>query len=114
MSVGSITLIFILIQLVLISQRRLLPGVMLLFAFILLVLYITGIIETAIQLFGAGNVSDNCQRYVTNNQITGVQVNTLAWLEQNNICEYLPYNERYGAVADCKQAIAGMPPSVSG
>ena len=83
---GSLTLIFIIVQLVLISQRRLLPGVMLLFAFIQLVLYITGIVETAIQLFGAGNVSDNCQLYVVDNPIQGVQVNTLAWLEQTNIC----------------------------
>lgn len=60
---------------------------MLLFAFILLVLYITGIIETAIQLFGNGNVSDNCQRLVMNNQVTGFQVNTLLWIEQYNICK---------------------------
>lgn len=84
---GALTLVFVFIELVMISQRRFLPGVALLGAFILLVLYITGIIETAIQLFGNGNVSNNCQTYVTNNEITGVQVNTLAWLEQNNICK---------------------------
>jgi hypothetical protein len=55
-------------------------------SFILLVLYLTGLIETAIELFGVGNVSDNCQRYVTNNQVSGVSATTLAWLEQNSIC----------------------------
>ena len=56
-------------------------------AFILLVLYLTGLIETAIQLFGVGNVSNNCHRYVDNNPISGVSVSTLAWLEQNSICK---------------------------
>jgi len=86
-TVGSLTLFFILIELILIAQNRLLPGVMMLGAFILLVLYLAGLIETAIQLFGAGNVSTNCQRYVTNNPISGVSASTLAWLEQNSICK---------------------------
>lgn len=68
---------------------KLLPSVMLLFSFILLVLYITGLIETGIQLFGPGNVSGNCQRYVDNNQAFGVSIETLAWLQQNNICGFL-------------------------
>jgi len=69
-----------------IAQKRLLPGVMMLGAFILLVLYLAGLIETAIQLFGVGDVSSNCQKYVNDNQISGVSATTLAWLEQNNIC----------------------------
>ena len=84
---GSLTIVFVFIQLILISQRPLLPGVMLLLSFILLVLYMAGLIETAIQLFGPGNVSDNCSTYVLNNPISGVSVNTLAWLEQDNICK---------------------------
>ncbi|KAF2237448.1 hypothetical protein EV356DRAFT_574233 [Viridothelium virens] len=86
-TVGALTIIFILILLLLIMQRRLLPGLVLLGAFILLVLYIVGAIETGIQLFGAGNVSSACQNSVVNNQSTGVSVNTLAWLEQNSICQ---------------------------
>lgn len=57
-------------------------------AFILLVLFLTGLIETAIQLFGAGNVSANCTRYVNNNKISGVSATTLAWLEQSSICKF--------------------------
>jgi hypothetical protein len=57
--------------------------------FILLVLYITGVVETAIQLFGpAGNVNSNCQLYVQHNKpIFGVNVQTLAWLQQNATCQ---------------------------
>jgi hypothetical protein len=69
-SVGSLTVLFVFLMLVLIWQRRLLPGVVMLGSFILLVLFITGVIETAIQLFGpAGNI------------------NTLAWLQQQSICQ---------------------------
>jgi hypothetical protein len=58
-------------------------------SFILLVLYITGLIETAILLFGSPtNVSGNCSKYVTNAQSHGPTVATLAWLEQSNICEF--------------------------
>ncbi|KAE9978243.1 hypothetical protein EG328_001569 [Venturia inaequalis] len=85
-TVGALTLFFIIIEFALVAQNRLLPGVMMLGAFILLVLFLTGLIETAIQLFGAGNVSENCQRYVNKNKIYGVSASTLAWLEQNSIC----------------------------
>jgi hypothetical protein len=86
-TVGALTLAFLLIEILLISQRRLLPGLMMLFAFTLFVLYLTGLIETAIMLFGTGNVNDNCQRYVNNNVIKGDFVETLAWLEQKDICK---------------------------
>jgi len=85
-TVGSITVTFIILELIMMSQGRLVPGAMMLAAFILLVLFITGLIETSIELFGTGNVSDNCSRYVTNNPVSGVSVSTLAWLEQNSIC----------------------------
>ncbi len=61
---------------------------MILLSFILLVLYLAGTIETSIQLFGSeGNVNGNCDRYVDNQKSTGPTLNTLAWLQQNNICE---------------------------
>jgi len=85
-TVGALTLTFLLIELIIAQQGRLLPGVMMLGSFILFVLFLTGLIETAIELFGAGNVSSNCQRYVDDNQISGISASTLAWLEQNSIC----------------------------
>ncbi|KAM0717592.1 hypothetical protein Q7P37_007444 [Cladosporium fusiforme] len=87
-SVGSLTVLFIWLMLVLIWQRRLLPGVVMLGSFILLVLYITGVIATAIQLFGPeGNINGNCQTYVFNNKQNQLNVNTLAWLQQQSICQ---------------------------
>jgi uncharacterized membrane protein len=86
-AVGAIAIIFIIIMLILIAQRRLLPGVMMLFSFILLVLFVTGIIGTAMQLFGGPNINNQCNTYVFNNKYTGPSVNTLAWLQQQNICQ---------------------------
>jgi len=85
-TVGTLTVIFIILEMIMIAQRRLLPGVMMLASFILFVLYLTGLIETATQLFGAGQVSANCRAYVSDNQVSGLSLDTLAWLQQNNIC----------------------------
>lgn len=88
-TVGSLTVFFIIIEMIIAAQGRLLPGFMMLGAFILLVLFMTGMIQTAILLFGAsGGVASNCQRYVANAQISGPSANTLAWLQQNNICKW--------------------------
>ena len=90
-AVGALAIIFILIMLILIAQRRLLPGVMMLFSFILLVLFVTGIIGTAMQLFGGPNINNQCNTYVFSNRQTGAgqnSLNTLAWLQQQNICEF--------------------------
>ena len=83
---ASLTLLFLLLILILASRRQLIPGIILLGSFILFVLWLTALIETAIQLYGAGNVNGNCQLYVSNQVYEGVSVETLAWLTQNNIC----------------------------
>lgn len=77
-------------MLILIAQRRLLPGVVMLFSFILLVLFIAGIIGTALNLFAGPNISNQCNTYVNNlsSQTYGSSIETLAWLQQNNICEF--------------------------
>jgi len=87
-TLGAITLAFIVLMLWLISARTLLPGVVLIGSFILFVLWLTGLIELAIQFFGSGSgVSSNCATYVTGMPTTGVSVGTLAWLEQRMICQ---------------------------
>jgi hypothetical protein len=87
-AVGALTILFILGMLGLIVQRRLLPGVLMIGSFILLVLYLTGLIETAIQLFGpAGDINSKCQTYVFSMPSTGLSIDTLGWLEQNSICQ---------------------------
>lgn len=86
-TVGALTIICILIMLILIAQRRLLPGVMMLASFILFVLFVTGIIGTALQLFSGPNINQLCQTYVNNQRPRDQNVITLAWLQQQNICK---------------------------
>lgn len=86
-TVGALTIIFILIELVLIAQRRLLPGIVMLFSFMLLVLFLAGVIGTGIQLFGGNNLNNQCNAYVYNQRQYGPTGNTLAWLQQQSICQ---------------------------
>lgn len=80
---------FIFLVLVLASRHFLLPGIIIIGSFILGVLWLTGLIETSLQLYGVvGNVNDNCQIYVTENKSWGNNINTLAWLTQSTICEF--------------------------
>ena len=66
----------------------LLPGIVIIGSFILFVLWLAGLVETAIMDFGqGGNVNGNCGTYITGMPFTGVSLDTLAWLEQQNICE---------------------------
>lgn len=85
-TVGALTIVWIIIMLILIAQRRLLPGVVMLFSFVLLVLFIAGIIGTALNLFAGPNISSQCSTYVDNVSQYGSSINTLAWLQQKNIC----------------------------
>ncbi|KAF1843662.1 uncharacterized protein K460DRAFT_149324 [Cucurbitaria berberidis CBS 394.84] len=86
-TVGALAIIFIIIEVVYIAQRKLLPGMMLLLSFILLVLFLAGIIGTAIQLFGAPKINDMCNTYVFSANSNGPSYNTLAYLQQKNICQ---------------------------
>lgn len=84
---SSISIFFITLILLLAAQRSLLPSIILVGSFILFVLWLTGLIETAIQVFSAaGNINSNCQIYVTDNQSRGNSLATLAWLTQNTVC----------------------------
>ena len=72
----------------LIAQRQLLPGVVLIGSFMLFVLWVTGLVELGIQLFGPSNsVNSLCNNYINNMAQTGVSLNTLAWIAQKNICK---------------------------
>ncbi|SMY28733.1 unnamed protein product [Zymoseptoria tritici ST99CH_1A5] len=87
-TVGALLILFIFLMLTLIVQQRLLPGILILGSFILLVLFLTGMIETAIQLFGPnGDIANKCQTFVTNNPSKDLSIVTLAWLQQNSICQ---------------------------
>ena len=87
---SALGVFFIFIVLGLIARRLLLPGILILGSFILFVLWLTGLIETALQLYGiVGNINDNCQIYVVENVARGNSIDTLAWLTQITICEFL-------------------------
>lgn len=80
---------FIFLVLVLASRHFLLPGIIILGSFILGVLWLTGLIETSLQLYGiVGDVNANCRIYVDDNRSWGNNINTLAWLTQSTICEF--------------------------
>jgi hypothetical protein len=87
-TVGALAILFIIIEIIFIAQRRLLPGTMMLLSFILLVLFIAGIIGTAIQLFAGPNINNQCNTYVFNDAVDGPSRDTLAYLQQKNICKY--------------------------
>jgi len=83
---ASITLFFLFVLLALIQARQLLPGIVLLLSFILFVLYLTGLIETSIQLYGpTGSVNSYCNLY---KKVSGTEDSqaTLAYLETVGIC----------------------------
>lgn len=87
---GALTVVFVLLIIGLVFQRRLQPGVVILGSFILVALYITGLIETAIQVFGSppqGSINGNCQKYVFGAPSYDVSLQTLAFLEQQGICQ---------------------------
>ena len=86
-TVGALAMLFILVEIVFIAQRKLLPGTMMLLSFILLVLFIAGIIGTALQLFAGPNIISVCNAYVFNDSSSRPDVDTLAFLQQRNICK---------------------------
>ena len=90
-TVSSLTIVFIVLLLWLISQRRLLPSIVILGAFMFFVLWLVGLIVVSIEMWSAsGSVSNNCDVLVFNNPPTGQTLETLAWLEQRSICKFLP------------------------
>lgn len=87
-TVGALAIIFIIIEVVYIAQRKLLPVTMMLLSFILLVLFLAGLIGTAIQLFAGPNINNQCNTYVFNDSSSGPTRDTLAFLQQRNICKW--------------------------
>ncbi|KAI1757556.1 arginase-like protein [Xylaria castorea] len=87
-TVSGLTVLFIVMLLWLIAQRRLLPSIVIIGAFVLFVLWLVGLIVISIELWGpAGSVSANCDNLVWNNPQHGNNQATLAWLEQRSICQ---------------------------
>lgn len=86
---GSLGVFFVAVILILAAQRFLLPGLIVLGSFISFVLWLTGLIETSLQLYGvAGSVNDKCSNWVVGNGVKGESIEALAWLTQITICMF--------------------------
>ncbi|KAI5458658.1 hypothetical protein BGZ63DRAFT_427032 [Mariannaea sp. PMI_226] len=86
--VACLGVIFIGIIYWLIAQRRLLPAIVMIGAFMLFVLWLVGLVVIAIQLFGPDDsIQSVCSIQVFNRNPTGQTEATMAWLQQRNICQ---------------------------
>ncbi|GAP90867.1 putative arginase-like protein [Rosellinia necatrix] len=87
-TVSGLTVGYIVLLLWLIAQRRLLPAIVIIGAFVLFVLWLVGLIVISIELWGpTGSVSANCGKLVWNDARHGNNPTTLAWLQQRSICQ---------------------------
>lgn len=87
-TISALGIVYLIMMLVLIARRSLLPGIVLVGTFILFVLWLAGLIQTSVMMFGpSGGVNSNCNIYVFGSPVSGVSVYSLAYLQQKNICE---------------------------
>jgi hypothetical protein len=89
-TVSALTVGFLGMLLWLISQRRLLPSIVIIGAFMFFVLWMVGLIVVSMELWGPqGSVSSNCNLLVFSQTPTpGNNQANLAWLEQKSICKF--------------------------
>jgi hypothetical protein len=115
---SALGLAFLVLILVLIARHILLPKIIILGSFILCILWFTGLVGTALQLYGSStNVNSNCQNFVSNQEFKGASINTLAWLTQINVCTCFPLTTlgnspawvQLDAMSDSFQVTAGKP-----
>ncbi|GJD04167.1 hypothetical protein ColKHC_12992 [Colletotrichum higginsianum] len=85
-TVASLVVLFIGLLLWLVYQRRLLPAIVMIGAFILFILWFVGLVVHP-ALGPDGSVSSNCNLAVFNRNPTGQSLDTLAWLQQRSICQ---------------------------
>lgn len=89
-TVASLGIIFIGVIFWLIAERRLLPAIVMIGAFMLFVLWLVGLVVVSIELFGpSGSIQGLCNIEVFNRSPHGQSEETLAWLQQRNICEFI-------------------------
>lgn len=87
LTTASLTLAFVALIIGLALARALVPELILLGAGVLFVLWLTGLVATAIQLFGpTANVNAACITFVYDQPLRGPSIETLAWLAQVTVC----------------------------
>lgn len=73
----------------LIANRRLLPAIVMIGAFLLFVFWLVGLVVVSVQLWGPnGSIQSTCSLQVFNRDPHGATVETLAWMQQRNICKF--------------------------
>ncbi|KYK54866.1 hypothetical protein DCS_06827 [Drechmeria coniospora] len=86
--VSIVAIAFLVCIFCLIAHRRLLPAIVMSGAFVLFVLWMVGLVAVSMQLWGPnGSVHGNCSLQVFNRSPTGMSQDTLAWMQQKNICQ---------------------------
>jgi hypothetical protein len=86
--VGSLAILFMGFIFWLIVRRRLLPAIVMIGAFMLFVLWLVGLVIISVQLWGpSGSIQSTCNLQVFNRSPHGLTEETLAWMQQKNICE---------------------------
>ncbi|CEJ94837.1 hypothetical protein VHEMI10345 [[Torrubiella] hemipterigena] len=89
-TVAALVIVFVATMIWLIANRRLLPAIVMIGSFLLFILWMVGLISTAVELWGpTGSVAGNCQLQVFNQNPTGATMETLAWLQQKSICKFM-------------------------
>lgn len=85
-SIGALTLVWVLIIAGLVTQQQVFPPyIVIIGSFIGFVLWLTGLIQMAITLYGPnGNVDSYCNRYRPR---VGASEATLVWLHNNGLCQ---------------------------
>ncbi|KAJ6441046.1 hypothetical protein O9K51_06840 [Purpureocillium lavendulum] len=87
-TVGALAILFIAGIFWLIANRRLLPAIVMIGAFMLFVMWLVGLVVVSMQLWGPnGSVQSNCNLQVFNQNPRGKTIETLAWMQQKNICQ---------------------------
>ncbi|RCI12741.1 hypothetical protein L249_1277 [Ophiocordyceps polyrhachis-furcata BCC 54312] len=87
-TVGCLAILFIGGLFWLIANRRLLPAFVMIGAFMLFVMWLVGLVVVSTQLWGPnGSVQNNCNLFVFGQNPTGRTAETLAWMQQKNICQ---------------------------
>lgn len=87
-TVGSVAILFMGFIFWLIATRRLLPAIVMIGAFMLFVLWLVGLVIVSVQLWGpSGSIQSTCNLQVFNRSPHGLNQETLAWMQQKNICE---------------------------
>ncbi|KAG5938450.1 hypothetical protein E4U53_008004 [Claviceps sorghi] len=86
--VASMALLFISGIVWLIKKKRLLPALVMIGAFLIFVMWLVGLVVVSVQLWGPdGSIQSVCSLQVLNRDPQGQSQETMAWLQQRNICQ---------------------------